>query len=128
MNKIPIIGAVIVVVILLGVVFLNSDNSSSMSGNTIKNPVLTEKEKYAKFEAEVACAMVDIVKEADEGETFLKDSLKIIQEVSAKYGYTASEIEANKAKYENDEEFQNLAKDYVFEICPEIAFELQNNN
>jgi len=119
------IGAAIAIVLILIVVF-SGGKSSSNAG--IVPVTLTEKEKYARFEAEVACEMVDILKDADTSETFMQDTLKVLEDVSAKYGYTMSEIEANKAKYENDAEFQGMARDYVLEICPEIAAEMQNSN
>ena len=117
-------AAVVIMVAIVLVVILSGGKNSS--GSTVMSITLVEKEKYARFEAEIACEMVDIVKDADASETFIQDTLKILENVSAKYGYTMSEIEANKAKYENDAEVQIMARNYVFEICPEIASEMQN--
>jgi len=109
------------VVLLLLIILLLSGGKKGSSG--ISTLTLSEKEKYAKFEAEVACDLVDVMKNADstDANTFIQNTLQIIQTNAAKYGYTESEIEANKAKYENDAEFMELAKNYMLEICPEVA-------
>ena len=130
MNKkqkqlIGIVAAVVVVVILIIVFF--GKGSSNISTNKINLATLNEKEKYAMFEAEFACklmSMRDNNYEDFDGSEFIQQTLQAIDEVNEKYDYTMSEIEANRVKYATDTEFQELARDYAFEICPEIASEL----
>jgi len=115
-----IIIASAIALLLLIILLMSSGKEGSSSVSTL---TLSEKEKYAKFEAEVACDLVDIMKDADntDANTFIQNTLQVVQTNADKYGYTTADIEANKAKYENDAEFMELAKNYMLEICPEVA-------
>jgi len=122
------IGAAVLIVVVILIVAFSGGNSSSSAGKGLPNPsTLSEKEKYAMFSAEVACDLVDVMKNMDEEnmEGFIQETLRISEEAADKYGYTLSEIEAKRVQYENDEEFRTLAIDYVMDICPEIAAEAQ---
>jgi hypothetical protein len=118
------IGAAVVVVIILIVAFSGGEKSSAGSVNPA---TLNEKEKYAMFSAEVACDLVDVMRNMDEENmnSFIQETLRISEEAADKYGYTLSEVEAKRVQYENDEEFRTLATGYVMDICPEIAAEAQ---
>ena len=93
------IGAAIVVVILLIVAFSGGESPSSTS--TLPNPnTLGDKEKYAMFEAEVACRLMATIGGGEtEPEEFISGTLKVVSEVSDKYGYTIAEVEAKKNEY-----------------------------
>jgi hypothetical protein len=128
MNKkqkqmIGIGAAVLIVVVILVAVFSGGSNSYGLPALS----TLSEKEKYAMFEAEVACKLMESMQDIEDSEDvsgFIQGTLQVLDDVNERYGYTISEIEANKMKYATDTEFQNLARDYAFRICPEIANEL----
>ncbi len=125
-QLIGIIAAAVVVIILIIVFF---GKGSNVSTSKLNIATLNEKEKYAMFEAEFACRMMESMQEKGElsGTEFVQETLQIIDELNEKYGYTLSEIEANKLKYENDQEFQTMARDYAFEICPKVTSTLSSD-
>lgn len=120
------IGATVVVVIILILAFSGGDSSVS-SSNKVVPATLNEKQKYAMFSAEVACELVKVMDGMDENnmEGFIQQTITITEEAADKYSYTLSEIESKRIEYLNDAEFQRLAQDYVFDICPEIATQTQ---
>ena len=123
MNKGILIAGIVVVVLLVAFVAIKP---SAGTGSIISvDQEQVQKDRYAMFEAEVACKLMASISNVEDPEAFIQGTLQVIDEVNEKYDYTMSEMEANRIKYENDLEFQNLARDYALDICPEVAYGLE---
>ncbi len=109
-----IIVAVVLVLVLstVGIILMNSGSESS--GSSGLNFVDNEKQKYADFEAEIACMFIGIDESAN-----MFQVLSQVVDLTAEYGYTEQELTDNIAKYRNDTEFQQMAFDSMQNQCPE---------
>ncbi|MEK6885509.1 MAG: hypothetical protein AABX17_00925 [Nanoarchaeota archaeon] len=115
-KKNIILISIIAVVVIAGAILMFSGNKngwSSDSGNGLADITLTEKEKYANFEAEFACQLLG----ANEG----SDMMTILggfEALATKHGYGAEDIQKNAGLYDNDNEFKIIAFESMKRQCP----------
>ncbi len=116
---------IVLIVLILGVVWINFGESLiNFSGKSVKK--LSEKEKFAKFSADLSCTMVDELENSES----LEDAFSALgktESVMDEYSYSEEEVQELTLKYENDSEFQNLALEYMEEFCPEFTSEINLN-
>jgi hypothetical protein len=117
-NKKYLIHGIIGLVVLLLIGFMMF-GSSKENSTRVAPKVLTEKEKYAKFEAQLTCDLADS-KSADD----IWQSMGKISALAEEYGYTAQNVETFRTEYENDLEFQKTVLEFMREICPEVVSNL----
>ncbi len=116
---------IILIVLVLGIVGINfGENIVNFSKNSFVK--LSEKEKFAKFSADLSCTMIEELESSENLEDAFS-TLNEAEDVMQKYDYTEEEVQELTLKYENDSEFQNLALDYLEEFCPDFASEIDLN-
>lgn len=114
-NKKYLIYGGISLVILLVILVIFMNGSSQQDSKNIDPKTLSEKEKYALFEADVTCSLANS-KSADD----VWMAITEIGRIAEKYEYTGQDIENMKTKYTEDLEFQTMALDYIRNMCPEV--------
>jgi len=111
------VGAIIFLLIFLVLIFFfagkDSSNGTSISTNSVKQIIPTEKQKYADFEAEFACQILGIT-----DDTQMMSILSGFNALASKYGFTSEQVQQNVLKYQNDLEFKQLAFNSMKEQCP----------
>ena len=114
-KKLLIIGGIIVISLLIinGIYFfVLSDNNS---GNSI---VKSEEERYAEFEADIACQMAEAGENEDE--TTIMSIITGMAAIAEKHGFTQEDITKNMQKYQNDINHQQLVLKEVEKECPQL--------
>lgn len=92
--------------------FSGKTDKSDLTNNS-PNILMTEKEKYANFEAEFSCKLLGIT----DGAEMLK-ILGSFENFTIEHGYTAEMVQANVEKYSKDEEFRQIAFNDMRTLCP----------
>lgn len=113
-KKVIIISSIVVVVLIIaGVCFMfNGKTDKSNLTNSPTVPV-TEKEKYASFEAEFTCQLLGVTN----GTEMIK-ILGSFENFTIEHGYTDAIVQQNVALYKDDAEFKQLAFNYMEARCP----------
>ncbi|MCK5234602.1 MAG: hypothetical protein KAJ88_02050, partial [Candidatus Aenigmarchaeota archaeon] len=76
---------------------------------------LTERERYSKLEAELACSLIG-VEDQEAMEIVLNDLASMIE----KHGFTADDIERLRTEYEGDRALANMILEEMKVMCPEV--------
>ena len=87
-----------------------SDSDSTGSADTS----LSERDRYANFEADAACSMMAVNSGDDIGAILNK-----VESLMNKHEFTADDVERLKAKYEGDSSFTNQVLEEMRVLCPE---------
>lgn len=111
-----VIGVVVVLVIVLFVALGGNESSAGVNPAT-----LTEKQRYVKFEAEVACDLMTI----DEGEDIF-EAFARLEPIAEKYDFTPADLENLKTNYASDPYFAQLVVAEMEGICPDAVEKLGN--
>jgi len=122
-NKITIIFVLFACMVALSGCTSESDSSSDDSGSVSSvsdapgtgDASLTERERYAKLEAELACSLIG-VEEQEAMEVVLNDLVSMIE----KHGFTADDIERLRKEYEGDRVLANMIIEEMKVLCPEV--------
>ena len=113
-KNIILISAVAVVLIVCAVLMFSGDkNGWSSNSDNLNDISLTEKEKYANFEAEFACQLLGI-----NDSTEMMTLLQGFETLATSHGYTAEQVQENINLYRDDAEFRQLAFDSMKRQCP----------
>jgi len=97
-----------------------SDDDSGSVGSVSDAPgtgdaSLTERERYSKLEAELACSLIG-VEDQEAMEIVLNDLASMIE----KYGFTVDDIERLRMEYEGDRALANMIIEEMKMMCPEV--------
>ncbi|MCK5043224.1 MAG: hypothetical protein KAR51_04310 [Candidatus Aenigmarchaeota archaeon] len=122
-NKMTIVFVLLACMVALSGCTSESDSSQEDSGSV--GPVsdapgtgdasLTERERYSKLEAELACSLIG-VEDQEAMEIVLNDLASMIE----KHGFTADDIERLRTEYEGDRALANMILEEMKVMCPEV--------
>jgi len=116
-----IVGVIVVALIVIIFAFsggsdgdssIKTSDSGSRSGSA-SGSVSSDKQNYAKLEADLACLLANAKSLED-----LAAVAEQTDDLMKKHGYTAEEVSVNKEKYTGDEEFKELVLAEVQKMCP----------
>lgn len=111
-NLLIIIGAIVLAIIILNAIFF------FVTSNGGSNIMKTEEERYAKFEADIACQMEEAGMAEDEAA--IMSIITGMAAIAEKHGFTQEEITTNMQKYANDINHQQLILKEVEKECPDL--------
>ena len=100
----------------------SSDDTNSLA-EKIAEKTLTEKEKYANFEAEFVCQLLGVEDPAD-----VVKIMEGFEEFSNQHEYTSEEVTALVEKYKNDSEFKTMVLEEMKSQCPDKVEKAGFNN
>lgn len=83
------------------------------TNKSIKLVVVTEKELYARLEAEFLCQYLEAESAGDK-----LSLLSNFPELADEHGYTLREVEELREKYDKNEEFLSIALNETKNLCP----------
>jgi hypothetical protein len=108
------IGVIIVLVVLGFIIFGGSDGDSTNSQSSSTFGISAEEQKFAEFEAKLACTLLNI-ETIEDFTAATEETLSLMDE----YGYDDDKYSTLNLKYENKEGFKELILSEVEKICPE---------
>lgn len=108
----------IIFIVIALIIIVISSISVVIYFNQEEDIVLTEKELYAKLNAELACQLLEAEDLSD-----LTQTIEDFPELVEKYNFTLEEADELKDKYENNQNFKELVLEEVKELCPEAVDE-----
>ncbi len=118
-KKAVIIIAVIaiVIIVVISVLLIVGPSSEGAGENAAENSgassATSEEQKYAEFEAELTCELLEAGSAGD-----IAAVLEKTASVMEKYGYDDAEYNRLKTKYENDAGFKALVLEEMEDRCP----------
>ena len=122
-NKMTIVFVLLACMVALSGCTSESDSSQEDSGSVgsvsdapgTGDASLTERERYSKLEAELACSLIG-VEDQEAMEIVLNDLASMIE----KHGFTADDIERLRTEYEGDRALANMILEEMKVMCPEV--------
>jgi len=109
---IVILATIIILIVagISGIFILDKQIMENTTNSSLK--VFTEKELYARLEAEFLCQLLNV---SDAGETL--SLLSDFPQLAEEHGYTLEEVEELREKYDKDKEFAEIALKEANKIC-----------
>ncbi len=122
-NKMTIVFVLFAFMVALSGCTSESDSSQEDSGSVgsvsdapgTGDASLTERERYSKLEAELACSLIGV-----EGQEEMEAVLNDLGSMIEKHGFTADDIERLRKEYEGDHALANMILEEMKMMCPEV--------
>ena len=116
------IGIVIIAILVIALVIINSFALSDSDSSAVQKGY-SDKEKLAKFEADMGCQLMD-AKSEDEAKKIIGNAAQVAQ----KYGLSMQQVQALEKQYQNDDSVKQMVADEMKKLCPEKLPPQQNQD